>query len=261
MAIFSGKVVSAKFIDSPNNMTIEVLYSEGDQDSSIPFILDVDFTQQDFIDLLEEITLEEIEANTQKQLEVEKNDFYSLIDSLVEEKWKEEEEKIKQAYEAIDAYAELKYQEVDAYAELKYQEVDQYTNSKYQEVDQYTNSKYQEVDQYADSRYNELDQYAEEEKLKKFEEVQEEFKQLRKDLQQKFLNREDFSIKDLKGSDLISIIESNNINSDFIFNMKITILEDEIIAKSKDKSLKLSIRKSKTLWQLLKIYAEIKEAS
>ena len=239
MAIFSGKVVSAKFIDSPNNMTIEVLYSEGDQDSSIPFILDVDFTQQDFIDLLEEITLEEIEANTQKQLEVEKNDFYSLIDSLVEEKWKEEEEKIKQAYEAIDAYAELKYQEVD----------------------QYTNSKYQEVDQYADSRYNELDQYAEEEKLKKFEEVQEEFKQLRKDLQQKFLNREDFSIKDLKGSDLISIIESNNINSDFIFNMKITILEDEIIAKSKDKSLKLSIRKSKTLWQLLKIYAEIKEAS
>lgn len=217
MAIFSGKVVSAKFIDSPNNMTVEVLYSEENQDGLIPFILDVDFTQQDFMDLLEEITLEEIEENTKKQLEVEKNDFYSLIDSLVEEKWKEEEEKIKQAYQAIDAYTELKYQE--------------------------------------------LDQYAEEEKLKKFEEVQEEFKQLRKDLQEKFTSQKDLSLKDFKGKDLVSIIESNDSDNDFVFNMKIAILEDEIIAKSKDKSVKLSIRKAKTVWQLLKIYAEIKEAS
>ena len=37
--------------------------------------------------------------------------------------------------------------------------------------------------------------------------------------------------------------------------MKIAILEDPIISKSKDKELKLSIRKAKSVFELLSIYS------
>lgn len=222
MAIFSNKIVSAKFIDPPNNMVIELLYRE--DDSVIPYVLEVDFTNDEFNELLEEITLDEIEKTTKDLLKSEYEAFEKIINDEINKRWNLESEKLKKAYDDVDAYADLKHREVD-------------------------------------QKYRELDEYAEEQKLKKFEEVQEEFKQLRKNLQEKFTSQKDLSLKDFKGKDLVSIIESNDNDNDFVFNMKIAILEDEIIAKSKDKSVKLSIRKAKTVWQLLKIYAEIKEAS
>ena len=94
MAIFSEKIVSAKFLDSPNNMIIEVLYQE--DDSVIPYVLEVDFTNQDFNDLLQEVTLEEIEKSTQATLKAESDVFEKMINDEIERRWAIESQKVMQ---------------------------------------------------------------------------------------------------------------------------------------------------------------------
>ena len=179
MAIFSGKVVSAKFIDSPNNMVIEVLYQEGDIVTS--YNLEVDFTQQDFNDLLKEVTLEEIEKNTEAQLKVERDNINSIITK-----------------------------EVDRILVLKEESIKSDLTEKYQS---------------------------------------------------EFLNNRVISIEDMPPKDIFNYLTQKNEDNDFVFNFKVSILEDPVIGKSKDKALKLSIRKSKTLFELLKFYGEAKGAS
>jgi hypothetical protein len=201
MAIFSGKVVSAKFIDPPNNMMIELLYQEGDV--VVPYVLEVDFTQQDFNDLIKEISLDDIQNNTKNQLEAQRKEIFSAIDAEIERRWALEELKIKEAYQKADLYAET-------------------------------------------------------EKVKKLEEVQEEFKNLRNNLSAKFTT--ETTTNKLTPKELFHQLFSMDQDQDFVFNLKISILEDPDIAKSKDKDLKLSIRKAKTVTELLKIYCSNKVA-
>jgi hypothetical protein len=195
MAIFSGKVVSAKFIDSPNNMLIEVLYREGD--IITPYVLEVDFTQQDFNDLLKEISLDDIQENTRKEVNAQFRAFSKIIDAEVDRRWKLEAEKIKEAYDKVDEYADLQ-------------------------------------------------------KAKKIGEVQEEFKNLRNDLSARFTTES--SSNKLTPKELFQQLFNQDQDQDFVFNLKISVLEDPDIAKSKDKNLKLSIRKAKSVTELLKIY-------
>ena len=58
MARFSGKIHSVKFVDT-SEKTIEILYGE-DSKKLFSYILPLDYTNQDFLDLLEEISIEEI---------------------------------------------------------------------------------------------------------------------------------------------------------------------------------------------------------
>lgn len=71
MAIFSNKIVEAKFLDIDNTI-IEVLYKDGE--SLISHAFEVDFDNPDFQDLMEEHTLEDIEKYThdKRKLAVEK---------------------------------------------------------------------------------------------------------------------------------------------------------------------------------------------
>jgi hypothetical protein len=191
MAIFSGAIVSSKFIDSPNNTLIEVLYREGD--AVTPYVLHVDFTSEDFNDLLQEVTLDEIEAETNKQLTVEKDAFYSIIEAEIDRRWAEESKKIKMAYDDVDEYTEEKQEAVR-------------------------------------------------DKLKS--------------LQEGFTKGESRDLK-VTGAKLVNIIQTTD-DKDFIFDMKVAILEDPDIAKSKDKTMKMSLRKAKTAIELLKIYTSQK---
>lgn len=80
MAIFNDKIVSGQFINSEKTL-IEILYKEGDE--IIPYVLEVDFTQEDFQDLLKELTLDEIETQTQNNMIVEKNFFEKVINEEI----------------------------------------------------------------------------------------------------------------------------------------------------------------------------------
>ena len=65
MAIFSGKIINVKFFDKAKTV-IEVLYKENDD--IISYALEVDYSSQDFLDLLEEYSLEDIEMRTYKKI-------------------------------------------------------------------------------------------------------------------------------------------------------------------------------------------------
>lgn len=238
MAIFSGKVVSAKFIDPPNNMMIELLYREGDV--VIPYVLEVDFTSDVFNALLQDVTLEEIEENTSKELKAEQQVFESIIQRQIETRWSMEQDKIKAAYDDAEAYAQK-------VIEREWKKI----------YDEY--QKLEKASGEIDKEYKRVDTYVELEKSKKFKEVQEEFQKARSELQTKFNASSSATVLD--GKDIFTAIDQNNQNNDFVFNFKVSILEDPVIAKSKDKKLKLAIRKSKSVLELLKIYAEIKEAA
>ena len=85
MAIFSNKIVAAKFLDHSNTI-IEIIYKEGDEE--IAFAMEVDFSNQDFQDLLEEIDLEELERSTynqrKKRKEAKKADLEARIEQRID---------------------------------------------------------------------------------------------------------------------------------------------------------------------------------
>lgn len=259
MAIFSGKVVSAKFIDPPNNMMIELLYREGDV--VIPYVLEVDFTSDDFNALLQDVTLEEIEENTSKELKAEQQVFESIIQRQIETRWSMEQDKIKAAYDDAEAYAQKVIErEYEKLEEASNQIADEWKKI-YDQWDK-VDTEYQKLERASieiNKEYKRVDTYVELEKSKKFKEVQEEFQKARSELQTKFNASSSATVLD--GKDIFTAIDQNNQDNDFVFNFKVSILEDPVIAKSKDKKLKLAIRKSKSVLELLKIYAEIKEAA
>lgn len=199
MAIFSEKVISAKFIDPPNNMLIEVLYREGDV--VIPYVLEVDFTQQDLNDLLKEISLDEIQSVTKKEQELQYNAFNSIIETEINRRW------------------QLELKKIEKFKEIK--------------------EAYQDVDQYAGSMKSDL----------------------AKEYRDKFLTPTKFSIENLSGKEIFNYILKKNNNKDFVFDLKVGILEDPYIAKSKDKNLKLAIRKARSTFELIKLYEEAKGIS
>ena len=348
MAIFSEKVISAKFIDPPNNLLIEVLYREGDV--AIPYVLEVDFTQQDFNDLLKEISLDEIQSVTKKERELQSKAFNNIIEAeitrrwqleseKVEKMWATESEKIKEVYSKADEYyskasevyskadeyyskASEVYSKADEYYSNKineisliweeeskkikeaYQDADQYVNIKnseisliweeeskkikeaYQDADRYVNIKsgeisqlwdeeskkikeaYTNVDKYADNKSGEISQLWDEES-KKIKEAYQDVDQyagtmksdLAKEYRDQFMSSTKFSIDNLPGKDIFNHILKKNDNKDFVFDLKVGILEDPDIAKSKDKNLKLAIRKAKSVFELIKLYEEAKGIS
>jgi len=249
MAIFSGKVVTARFLDNPNNMNIEVYFSN-----------------DTFNELRQEITLEEIEAQTKAVMDAEWNWMNAIVVEEVAKRWTQEEKKIKKAYDDVDAYAleqqKKQFEVFEQYeAEQKAQriaEFEEYINSE-------TKKKYESVDKYIDAQtkkqYESADAYAEDQKTIKFQEVKEEMRKYRDELQSKF-NTSDVphfgTAREVSASELISILHEKNTDNDFVFNTKIAILEDPNIAKTKDKSLKLAIRKAKTLQELIGTYTSLK---
>ena len=393
MAIFTDKVVTAQFVDPPNNMIIEVLYKEPDQDGLIPHVLEVDFTQDDFNDLLKEITLEEIQKETEKRINQEKNFLQDAIANEIEARWAAEAEKIKAAYDKAEQYAqeviERESQRIDAawkeidnnwntlrteYSKLEsawksvelessklesaWKEVEKESvnietawkeiekesariDSSWRKIDEESknveksweeinkesknveksweeiskessrveqswkeiekesanvekswkeiekesknveksweeiakesgriegswkeiegeSTRVQKAWQDIEQGYKKVDEYAEEEKSKKMDEVQSEFQKLRQELAVRF--NTGTSITKLDAKDIFQQLSGNEENKDFVFNLKIAILEDPTIAKSKDKNMKLAIRKSKSVTELLAIYYAQKAA-
>lgn len=78
MAIFSGKIISAKFIDDTDSV-IEILYN--DNDNIISYVLNVDYENEDFKSLLDEYTLEKIELETKEIRKKEIDIFNSLVEA------------------------------------------------------------------------------------------------------------------------------------------------------------------------------------
>ena len=85
MAIFTDKIQSAHFINADNTV-IEVLYKENaDDEALIPYIVEVDYKNEDFIDLINEFNLEAIEKETQLIREQELAAFRVIVEDIISE--------------------------------------------------------------------------------------------------------------------------------------------------------------------------------
>ena len=66
MALFSNKIESVKFVDYKEK-TIEVLYKQKTDSKTLShYIVELNYDNQDFLDLIEEYSIEDIQDNTQK---------------------------------------------------------------------------------------------------------------------------------------------------------------------------------------------------
>ena len=61
MARFSNKIESLKYADRQHK-SIEILYKNGEE--IYPYYIEVDYNNQDFLDLLEEYSIEDVEDQT-----------------------------------------------------------------------------------------------------------------------------------------------------------------------------------------------------
>lgn len=218
MAIFTDKIVTASFLDYPQNTLVEVIYKEGDQNTS--YVMEVDFTQDDFKALLQELTLDEIESKTKASVDIEKKIFIDAVEREIERRWALESEKVAKAYLEADQYAK-------AEKEKAYSEVEIYLNTEKEKA------------------FKDAEQYTEEEKQKIAKELQEKFNSISSEAK--------FTPKNA-----INYLNRINEDKDPVFNMKIAVLEDPIISNSKDKSLKMKIRKAKTIFEILEVYSALK---
>jgi hypothetical protein len=83
MAIFSNKIVTAKFLDNSNTI-VEIIYKDGDED--VAFAMEVDFSNPDFQDFLEEMDLEELEKSTYEQRRKREEAKKASLEARVEER-------------------------------------------------------------------------------------------------------------------------------------------------------------------------------
>lgn len=194
MAIFSNKIEQVKFIDREEK-TIELLYRQ-DSEALSTFYLEINYNDQNFLDLLEEISIEEIQDNTRdyyQSIENNKNLVLhqaakAMFDEWVKnaqadldkqdeerykifERYKEEQSKILQ--EEIDVQIEERYKEADAYKEQQLlalqSEIDSQIEERYEEVETYKQEQLdilqKEIDEQVEKRiaegFKDVDEYRE----------------------------------------------------------------------------------------------------
>ena len=165
MARFSGKIQSAKFVDSTEK-TIEVLY--GDTASKLSsWYLQVDYNNQDFLDFVEEVDLEVVGDTTHEFYKNQKSQYEIEIEAkasqlavkLAEdmfEKWMsnaqqditQEYNNIKQEYSNVDLYKEEQLKIVEQELTERYLEADRYKREQLKILEQELNERYAEVDHY-----------------------------------------------------------------------------------------------------------------
>ena len=210
MAEFSGKIHSVTFMDYPKNSMVEVLWSlTGSENEGLtPWHMEVDFTQQNFRDLLQEVSLDKIEEQTIANAAAARSVYDAMIDQKVSDKWKEEEVKIKAAYDNADLYTKERYEEVNLYTKEAYDTTDLYTKERHEEVDAFT------------------------------ERATEEAQAQRKELQGQYQHGSKVvKLDDITGKDLLAVMVNRGEDKDFIFAAKIAILEDPKIAKSSNAAM------------------------
>ena len=193
MALFSNKIESVKFVDR-NEKTIEVLYKQkADSKTLSHYTVELNYDNQDFLDLIEEYSIEDIQDNTQKYYEnltQAKNDNIlnhakRMFDEWVINAQKDLDKQDEERYKIFEKYREQQLEtfqsEADAQVERRVQEgykdvqaeVDRQVEKKYLEIEEYKKEQLKilqaEVDEQVERRISEgfanVDAYREQQLL------------------------------------------------------------------------------------------------
>lgn len=273
MARFSGKIQSAKFVNQDENV-IEILY--GDTSAQLSsWVLQVDYSNQDFLDLIEEISLEDIADATHQHHSSNKSAYDREIEAKASQlasdmaqdmfnKWMEQATNdIKQEYDKVDSYREEQLRTMQA-------ELDQQLLERYNQVDRYKEDQMIAVDQYKEAQQAELEEEAaqlkqqvEQVKLEiDYAETQkEQIKKQKADIaQEKMSLLEKFksgiglpqqSSMNITGEEFIKLLFSKNDDENFLFKAKIAVFNQDHVKNNPDREAKMAIKKSKSIIDLV----------
>ena len=182
MALFSNKIESVKFVDYKEK-TIEVLYKQNpDSEILSHYILELNYDDQNFLDLLEEISIEEIQDCTRDYYQSIENNRNLVIHQAAKamfDEWiinaqadldKQDEERYKIFEQYKEEQLEERYKEADAYKEEQLKilqaEIDVQIEERYKEADAYKEQQLlalqSELDSQIEERYKEVETYKQE---------------------------------------------------------------------------------------------------
>tara|TARA_B000000609_G_scaffold127719_1_gene101763 strand:- start:23 stop:916 length:894 start_codon:yes stop_codon:yes gene_type:complete len=292
MARFSNKIESLKYADIEHK-TIEILYKNGETIN--PYYIQVDYNNQDFLDLLEEYSIEDIEDQTRiyyeninmrresevlnratemfeswiklAQIDLDRQDEerYKIFEKYKEEQLVEAdaqvERRIQEGYEGVQATIDEQYKEVEKYKEEQLKilqaEVDEQVERRiaegFADVDAYREKQLsilqKELDQQVEQRYKEADEY----KDSQINIIQQEVKT---DLLSKFNVPRQTTIS-YTPEKVAKYMIDNFKDEDTVFKTKLEIFNLPEVKNSKDREMKMKVRKAKTVPEIFAAYHDI----
>ena len=165
MAIFSNKFEQVKFVDREEK-TIEILYRQ-DSEALSTYYLEINYNDQNFLDLLEEISIEEIQDMTRDHFQSIENNKNLIIHQAAKAMF---EEWIKNAQADLDKQDKERYEMFESYKDEQVKilqaEADVQIEERYKEADVYKEEQLQilqsEIDSQIEERYKEAETYRQE---------------------------------------------------------------------------------------------------
>ena len=250
MARFSNKIESLRYADIKHK-TIEILYKNGESINS--YYIEVDYNNQDFLDLLEECSIEEIEDQTKiyyEELASSKNNAIyveakKLFDEWVKNAQKDLDKQDRERYDIFETYKEEQLKKLDSEVENRIAEgfvgVDEYREKQLailqKELDEQVVQRYKEADEYKDSQINIIQQ------------------EVKTDLLSKF-NSPSVPIK-YTPEKVARYMIDNFKDEDTVFKTKLEIFNLPEVKNSKDREMKMKVRKAKTVPEIFAAYHDI----
>jgi hypothetical protein len=186
MALFSNKIETAKFVDHQEK-TIEVLYKQTPESVTLStYILELNYNSQDFLDLLEELSIEQLQDNTREfygNIHKNKSQSVHAAAEVMFTDWianaqidldKQDEERYKLFEKYKEEQLSVLQSEVDAQVERRVSEgfegvqaeLDAQIKERYKEADEYKEEQLSilqnELDAQIEERYKEVETYKKE---------------------------------------------------------------------------------------------------
>jgi len=231
MARFSNKIESLKYADREHK-TIEILYKNGESINS--YYIEVDYNNQDFLDLLKEYSIEDIEDQTKAYY-----DDITTRKQVVVQSW------IDQAQAVLDKQDKERYELFEKYKKEQLRILEIEVENRLLDADKYKERQQEYLDQQVEQRYKEAELYIETQK-----------NQVRSDLLSKFNTPTPTAIS-YTPEKVAKYMIDNFKDEDTVFKTKLQIFNLPEVKNSKDREMKMKVRKAKTVPEIFAAYYDI----
>ena len=227
MARFSNKIESLKYADREHK-TIEILYKNGESINS--YYIEVDYNNQDFLDLLKEYSIEDIEDQTKAYYDNIITRKQIVVESWIEKAQAVLDKQDKERYELFEKYKKEQLRILEAEVENRLLDADKYKERQQEYIDQQVEQRYKEAELYVETQKSDL--------LSKF-------------------NAPTSTTISYTPEKVAKYIIDNFTDEDTVFKTKLEIFNLPEVKNSKDREMKMKVRKAKTVPEIFAAYHDI----
>ena len=149
MARFSNKIESLRYADRKHK-TIEILYKNCESINS--YYIEVDYNNQDFLDLLKEYSIEDIEDQTKAYYDNIRARKQVVVQSWIDQAQVVLDEQDKERYELFEKYKEEQLRILESEVENRLINADKYKEKQQEYLDQQVEQRYKEAELYVETR-------------------------------------------------------------------------------------------------------------